>query len=134
MILFTSETSKYCYWDLWSLSQPITSFYYRTIQWKNVHYNTRSNVPIEIGNGKNIHCKKASFKTPKVKTIRFGIETTICMGPIIWISIPEETKNAQSLDIFKKQVKRLTFDKCKICKVYIQGFGRALAFSITFFL
>ena len=49
---------------------------------KTVHHNTRSNLSIKIDNDNNVHCnKKASFKTPKVKTTRFGIETIKWMGP-----------------------------------------------------
>ena len=39
---------------------------------------------IEINNAENIHCnKKATFKTPKVKTTCFGIKTIRWMGPMI---------------------------------------------------
>ena len=66
-----------------------------------------------------------NFKIPKANTTHFGLETIRRMGPIIWSFVPEDVKNAESLDIFKTQVKCLTFDKCpcKICKQYVQGIG-----------
>ena len=87
---------------------------------------------IEIDNDENIHCnKKASFVTPKVKTTRFGIEKIRWMGPIIWNFITEEMKNVQSLDMFKNQVKRLTFE-CTFKE--LDTMIRALALGVTFFL
>ena len=39
--------------------------------------------------------------------------------------VPENMKNIKSLDIFKQEIKKLTFDKCpcKTCKEYVQGIG-----------
>ena len=74
---------------------------------------------------KHIVRKKTNFKFPKANTTHFGLETVSRMGPIIWNYVPDDMKNAKSLDIFKTQVKCLTFDKypCKICKQYVQGIG-----------
>ena len=93
---------------------------------KEVIYNTRSNVSIDVDDNNKTRCtKKMNFKIPKANTTHFGLETISRMGPIIWSFVPEDMKNAKSLDIFKTQVKCLTFDKCpcKICKQYVQGIG-----------
>ena len=39
--------------------------------------------------------------------------------------VPDIMKKAKTLDLFKKEVKKLTFDNCpcKLCKEYIQGIG-----------
>ena len=82
---------------------------------------------VQVDDNDKTHCtkKKMNFKFPKAITTHFGIETVSRMGPIIWNFVPEDMKNAKSLDIFKTQVKCLTFDKCpcKICKQYVQGIG-----------
>ena len=66
-----------------------------------------------------------NFKFPKANTTHFGLETVSRMGPIIWNFVPGDMKNAKPLDIFKTQVKCLTFNKCpcKICKQHAQGIG-----------
>ena len=92
---------------------------------KNVPYNTRSNVHIDTKDDKT-HCtKKSNFRTPKPKTTHYGLETIRWMGPSIWNLVPEDIKKAKTLDLFKKEVKKLTFDSCpcKLCKEYIQGIG-----------
>ena len=90
------------------------------------NYNTRSNFVVDIDKSNEIHCtKKLNFKTPKARTTQFGLESVRRFGPIIWGLVPEDMKNAKSIEIFKEQVKKLDFDKCpcKICKEYVQGVG-----------
>ena len=73
-----------------------------------------------------VHCvKNLNFYIPMANTTHFGLKAIRGMGPIIWSFVPEDMKNAKSLDVFKTQVKCLTFDKCpcKICKQYVQGIG-----------
>ena len=43
--------------------------------------------------------------------------------PKIWALIPNELKCTKSLNVFKENVKDLTFDKCpcNICRGYIKG-------------
>ena len=85
-------------------------------------YNTRSNATINRDNeGKTHGTKKRNLKIPKANTTHFHLEIIKRMGPVIWNFVPEDMKNATSLDAFKKQVKQLTFDKYpyKICKQYI---------------
>ena len=69
--------------------------------------------------------EKNEFQNPKANTTLFGQETIRRMGPIIWSFVLEDMKNAKSLDLFKTQVKCLTFDKCpcKVCKQYVQSIG-----------
>ena len=45
------------------------------------------------------------------------------MRPYIWNLVPEDIEKAKTLDLFKKEVKTLTFDNypCKLCKEYLQG-------------
>ena len=78
---------------------------------KEVTYNTRSNVSIDVDDNNKTHCtKKMNFKIPKANTTHFGLETIRRMGPIIWSFVPEDMKDAKSLDIFKTHIKCLTFD------------------------
>ena len=71
---------------------------------KEVTYYTRSNVSIYVDNNDKIHCtKKLNFKISKANTTHFGLETIRRMDPIIWSFVPEDMKNAKSLDIFKNK-------------------------------
>ena len=41
----------------------------------------------------------------KIKTICYGIETIIYLGPKIWLIVPDETKESASLEIFPQKIK-----------------------------
>ena len=51
-------------------------------------------------------------------TVYFGTESLSSCAPKIWETVPCETKNAKSLDIFKEKIKLWTTDKCscRFCK------------------
>ena len=58
---------------------------------------------------------------PKVYKVKTGTESFSNIGKILWNSLPEDVKNAETLASFKSKVKDLTLDKCpcSICKTYI---------------
>ena len=58
-------------------------------------------------------------------TAKYGAETVTCRGPEIWNLVPEETKNASSFEIFKKEIRKWKSEKCRcrMCKTYIQHVG-----------
>ena len=43
----------------------------------------------------------------------------------LWNSLPEETKHAKSLAVFRQKVKSMTFDQCpcNLCREYVHGVG-----------
>ena len=89
-------------------------------------YNTRSttNVVLDANNRAEIS-KKSTYKVPKVNTVSFGKESFRWLGPKLWNSLPEETKHAKSLAVFRQKVKSMTFDQCpcNLCREYVHGVG-----------
>ena len=70
--------------------------------------------------------KKYVLTVPKVYKVMIGTECFSNIGPILWNSLSEDAKNAETLASFKSEVKELAFDNCpcSICKTYIhQGVG-----------
>ena len=53
----------------------------------------------------NLYCSKYPFKTRNVRTVAYGTETITFMGPKIWSLIPDELKEIESLDEFKRKIK-----------------------------
>ena len=89
-------------------------------------YNTRAttNVVLDANNRAEIS-KKSSYKVPKINTVSFGKESFRWLGPKLWNSLPEETKHAKSLEVFRQKVKSMTFDQCpcNLCREYVHGVG-----------
>ena len=68
------------------------------------------------------HCTKiANFKTFKMKTTHFGLESLRWMDRFIWSFVPKNMKNVKFLDIFKKEIRTLRVDKCpcRMCREYV---------------
>ena len=89
-------------------------------------YPTRSNCNVKIENDGSIsHSQKSNFRTPKVNTVTFGLESFRCLGPKIWKLVPDNLKEIDSLQAFKEALKNFTFNKCpcRLCKDYIHGVG-----------
>ena len=59
------------------------------------------------------------------RTVYFGTESLTSLAPKIWELVPNEIKNAKSLEIFKEKIKTWTTDKCpcRVCKKYISNVG-----------
>ena len=77
---------------------------------KNEDYNLRSGTHLASRN---------------MKTTLFGKETVSNLGAKIWTLLPEEFKNASSLQVFKKKLKewKPTSCSCTLCNTYIQHVG-----------
>ena len=54
-----------------------------------------------------------------------GTESTSYLGPKIWEQIPAEIKNKDSLDGFKKEIKKWKPTECpyRICKTFVPNLG-----------
>ena len=74
-----------------------------------------------IYNLRNFQCLYSTSK----KAVKYETETVTYRGPQIRNLVPEETKNASSFDIFKKEIRKWKGKKCpcRICKSYIQHVG-----------
>ena len=107
--------------EMYKVSKNLSPLFIRELfTEKEVTYNTRSNVFIDVDDNDKTHCtKKMNFKIPKANTTHFGLETIRRISSIIWSFVLRDMKNAKSLNIFKTQVNCFTFDKCP-CKVYKQ--------------
>ena len=59
------------------------------------------------------------------RTVKYGTETVTYRGPQIWNLVPENTKNASSFDIFKKEIGKWKGEKCpcRIFKTYVEHVG-----------
>ena len=60
-----------------------------------------------------------------MRTTLFGKETVSSLGAKIWPLLPQELKNASSLQVFKNELKerKPTSGPCRLCKTYIQHVG-----------
>ena len=89
-------------------------------------HNTRSttNVVLDADNRAKIS-KKSSCKVAKINTFSFEKEIFRCLGQKLWNSLPEKTKYAKSLEVFRQKVKSMTFDQCpcNLCREYVNGVG-----------
>ena len=61
------------------------------------------------------------FKSRNVGTVRYGIETSSCVGPRIWDSISSEVQESSSLGEFRTKIRRWTPENCpcKFWKTYV---------------
>ena len=74
------------------------------------HYNLRS--PTEF-QARNIH------------TVRYGTESLSFLAPKIWALVPENIKNASSIELFKQKIKGWNLNNCpcRLCKTFVQPIG-----------
>ena len=71
---------------------------------KKIKYNLRNKVLMSI---------------PEANTQRFGTQSFLFRGSLLWNQIPEKTKLEPSLNTFKSSLKQLNLTNiclCKICK------------------
>ena len=67
----------------------------------------------------------SQFKTRRIKTTHFGTESLSFLGPKIWDQVPQELKNIEVLQTFKKAIKNWVPNECpcRLCKTYLHGVG-----------
>ena len=65
------------------------------------------------------------FLTERKRTVHYGLETLSYRSPQLWSLLPENIKEAKSLEIFKRKVKNWICDNCpcRLCKPYLQNIG-----------
>ena len=61
----------------------------------------------------------------QVSSVYHGTESLSFLGPKIWKLVPSEIKQSESLEIFKKRIKKwIPFQcPCKLCQIYLPGLG-----------
>ena len=67
----------------------------------------------------------SEFSSPKVKRAYYRIEIISYLPPKIWDILPENLKNIDNLEHFKKKIKTWKPDNCpcRLCKVYTESVG-----------
>ena len=62
--------------------------------------------------------KERFWEVPRVQTVNYGTETLRYRGIKIWDIVPENIKESESLEIFKKKIKecKLSGCTCRLCK------------------
>ena len=75
-------------------------------------------------NGPGLRIEK-QFSQPRVRTTFKGQESIKKNSPKIWSIVPEEYKSLNSLDKFKKEIKKWKPRECpcRLCKNYVCGVG-----------
>ena len=63
------------------------------------------------------------FLTERIGTVYYGVETLIHRSPQLWSLLPQNIKEVESLEIFKRKVKNWICDDCtcRLCKPYLQN-------------
>ena len=61
----------------------------------------------------------------RVNSVRHGTESISFLGPKIWDLVPSDIKLPQSLNIFKRKIKKWVPLQCpcRLCKIYLQHVG-----------
>ena len=74
---------------------------------------------------KQIDKNTNTFLLPRVHTVNYGTETVRYRGQRLWRSLPQEIKDAGSVQQFKNKIKFWKNDDCdcKLCKQYISQLG-----------
>ena len=66
---------------------------------------------------------KINFKSRRINSVRYGIDSLTYLGPKIWNIVPEDIKKSESLNVFKTKVKKwIPRDwPCRLCSPFIQN-------------
>ena len=65
------------------------------------------------------------FLTERKRTVHYGLETLSYRSPQLWSLLPQNIKESESIEIFKKKVKDWICEDCpcRLCKPYVQNIG-----------
>ena len=63
------------------------------------------------------------FLTQKKRIVHYGLQALSYRSPQLWSLLPENIKEVESLEIFKREVKNWICDdcSCRLCKPYLQN-------------
>ena len=67
----------------------------------------------------------SSFAVRPVHSVYHGTESLSFLGPKIWKLVPEDVKQSESFEIFKKKIKQWAPSRCpcRLCRIYLQNIG-----------
>ena len=71
------------------------------------------------------------FSQPQVRTVLNGQNSLRYMGPVIWNLVPNDIKNVESLEEFKKLIRKwkCLYCPCRLCRAYIAKVGFVTLFE-----
>ena len=83
--------------------------------------NVFTTIPENHYNIRNYNVSRLSF----ARTVYHDTESISHLGPKIWDIAPTEIKNAQSLNSFKKSIRKWIPNNCpcRLCNRYVDGAG-----------
>ena len=66
----------------------------------------------------------------KVRTVRYGLETTLYHAPQLRSLVPADLKSLPNVNLFKSKIKHLECAECpcKLCKTYLKKYRLCLMF------
>lgn len=67
----------------------------------------------------------SEFKIPRVRTSKFGTESLSFLGPKLWETVPSSIRELETLESFRKNIKKWTPNNCpcRLCRNYVEGVG-----------
>ncbi len=73
----------------------------------------------------NTRSKSLFYNPENPKKVKTGLQTVRCIGHKIWEMVPNDIKDAASVNIFKNKMKNFTFEKCpcRLCLKCVPNLG-----------
>ena len=106
--------------------QEFTDFSNRNVQ--GIHWSA-TNILNEVFTLKppsNYNLRnQQEFTVKPIKTVHYGLNSLVYLGPRIWELQPNNLKRLESVEAFKSKIKGLIPENCpcRICKPYIYQVG-----------
>ena len=68
---------------------------------------------------------KINFKSRRINSVRYSIDSLTYLGPKMWNFVPEDIKKSKSLSVFKTKIEKLIPRDCpcRLCRPFIQNLG-----------
>ena len=102
-----------------SLNHKINRIHERALR---ITYNDKSFNEIFVERNNNYSLRGNNVLTRRrVNSVRYGTETVSFLAPKIWDILPKNIKDSESLDIFKRKMKKWISWECprRLCKTYV---------------
>ena len=73
-----------------------------------------------VATNSQYHLRNSDFVIPRFRTVAYGKHSLTYLGPVIWSKLDKSIRSSESLDTFKKRVKKVNFTSlldytCKDC-------------------
>ena len=80
---------------------------------------------VEIKDIEYNQINKINFKSRRITSVRYGIDSLTYLGPKVWNVVPKDIKISESLNVFKTKIKNWIPRECpcRLCRLFIQNLG-----------